>query len=132
MNRYFRTSSYLGGNYTLEHSANAAINKHVGDKYMCLPLPECKMFATYIWIDGSGDHLRCKTKVLNFYPACVDEFPHWGYDANQTGQNVGSHADNMLIPAAVYNDPFRRGKILSIIIIASFCLNHIYQNNNFR
>lgn len=51
---------------TLEQSPNAAINKSILDKYMTLPQPENKIQATYIWIDGTGEGLRCKDRTLEF------------------------------------------------------------------
>lgn len=53
---------------TLEQSPNACINKQIIDRYMSLPLPENKVQATYIWIDGTGQQVRCKDRTLDFIP----------------------------------------------------------------
>lgn len=53
---------------TLEQSPNAAINKTLLDKYMRLPLAESIVQATYIWIDGTGEGLRCKDRTIDFIP----------------------------------------------------------------
>lgn len=54
--------------HTLEESPNARINKHVLDRYTSLPLPDGQIIATYIWIDGTGENLRCKDRTLDFIP----------------------------------------------------------------
>lgn len=56
---------------TLDESPNACINKSILDKFMSLPMPEDKIQATYIWIDGSGEYLRCKDRTLDFIPKTV-------------------------------------------------------------
>ena len=38
------------------------------DHYMGLPQPEDRVQCTYVWIDGTGESLRSKTKTVNFIP----------------------------------------------------------------
>jgi hypothetical protein len=52
----------------LEESPNARINKTLLDRYSSLELPDGKIIATYIWIDGSNENLRCKDRTLDFIP----------------------------------------------------------------
>lgn len=53
---------------TLESSPNALINKKILDRYLTLELPENKIQATYIWIDGTDQYVRCKDRTLDFVP----------------------------------------------------------------
>lgn len=56
---------------TLESSPNALINKKILDRYLTLELPEDKIQATYIWIDGTDQNIRCKDRTLEFVPKAV-------------------------------------------------------------
>ena len=48
--------------------SSAATNKTVLDRYMRLPIPENKCQVLYVWIDGTGEYLRSKTKSVDFIP----------------------------------------------------------------
>jgi glutamine synthetase len=52
----------------LKDSPNAALDKTLLKKYLDLPQPENTIQAKYIWIDGTGEGLRCKTRTLDFVP----------------------------------------------------------------
>ena len=42
--------------------------------------------ACYIWIDGSGQGIRNKTKTLECKPTSVKDLPIWNYDGSSCYQ----------------------------------------------
>ena len=51
--------------------STALLNKTAMDKYMALDTNDQIVQAMYIWIDGTGESLRCKTRSLTKSPNSV-------------------------------------------------------------
>ena len=60
----------------------------------------------YVWIGGQNE-LRSKTKVINGKVDSLRDIPHWNYDGSSTGQAQGTDSEVVIIPRAIFNDPFR-------------------------
>ncbi|XP_065573400.1 glutamine synthetase-like [Artemia franciscana] len=103
-------------------SYSAATNKAVLDRYMSLPQPDNKILATYVWIDGTGEFVRTKTRTVDFCPKHPSDLPIWIFDGSSTYQAEGSNSDVYLYPRAMYQDPFNRGKN-KIVLCETFKYN---------
>lgn len=111
---------------------NAATDKQVLYRYLALDQPEDKVQALYVWIDGTGENLRSKTKTLDFEPKNPEDCPEWNFDGSSTGQASGENSDVYLNPVAIFKDPFRLGKNK---IVLCECLNHVklpLEKSNYR
>jgi len=65
--------------------------------------------AEYVWIGGSGQDVRSKTKTLTEKPTKPSDLPVWNFDGSSTGQAPGHDSEVYLVPRSIYRDPFRRG-----------------------
>lgn len=75
-----------------------------------------RIMAEYVWVGGNGPlDLRSKTRVLDRLPSSPEDLPHWNYDGSSTGQAPGHNSDVILVPRAVFRDPFRLGDNIIVI-----------------
>nr|XP_006137221.1 glutamine synthetase-like [Pelodiscus sinensis] len=86
-------------------SHSSKLNKMVRDQYMRLPQGGM-VLVTYIWIDGSGEGVRCKTRTMDQEPKCIEDVPEWNFDGSSTDQAEGSNSDMFLVPVSMFRDPF--------------------------
>nr|XP_020474483.1 glutamine synthetase-like isoform X1 [Monopterus albus] len=86
-------------------SPSSHLSKAVRQQYMSLPQGEtCQV--TYVWIDGTGEGLRSKTRTLYSEPKSIEDIPEWNFDGSSTYQAEGSNSDMYLIPVCMFKDPF--------------------------
>jgi len=105
--------------------------KQVLSHYLTLEQPDSGVQCMYIWIDGTGENVRAKTRTIEKEPKCPEELPIWNFDGSSTGQAEGSNSDVYLHPVALYNDPFRRGKN-KLVLCETYKYNKKPTETNFR
>lgn len=44
------------------------LNKKITEHFLSLPQPDDKIQVMYVWIDGTGETMRCKTKTMDSVP----------------------------------------------------------------
>nr|AHB50508.1 glutamine synthetase [Mayetiola destructor] len=107
-------------NKFLSTSPNAYLDKSVLNRYRALKYDPSKIQATYIWIDGTGEHIRLKDRILTRKPERVEDLPLWQYDGSSTYQALGGNSDTTLVPRAIYRDPFKVGEQDVIVVCDTY------------
>nr|XP_050033588.1 glutamine synthetase-like isoform X1 [Dermacentor andersoni] len=106
-------------------------NQALLSKYLSLPQPNNEIQCTYIWIDGSGQNLRCKTRTVEFEPQNVKDLPIWNFDGSSTGQAEGKNSDVHLYPVALFRDPFLGGPN-KLVLCETYKHDHTPHESNKR
>jgi len=85
----------------------AVTDKTTMERYMRLPIKPGTCQVTYVWIDGTDQQVRSKSRTLDHPPTCIKDVPVWNFDGSSTGQAEGKDSDVYLWPVRIYKDPFR-------------------------
>lgn len=95
-------------------------DKRIAAKYLALG-QNGNSIATYIWIDGSGEHLRSKTMTLDFVPKDSSELPVWSVDGSSCDlAEPGLSSDIYLKPCALFNDPHLPGNNNKLVLCETY------------
>ena len=100
--------------YGTTEQERSLLDPQILDRFLNLEQGD-KCLAEYVWIGGTGEDFRCKTRVLASAPKSVSELPSWNYDGSSTGQAPGDDSEVMLVPCAMYKDPFRPGNNILVL-----------------
>jgi len=110
---------------------DALLNKKTLQHYLTLPQSDDTTQVMYVWIDGTGENMRCKTKTVDSIPEKPEDLPIWNFDGSSTGQAEGSNSDVYLHPVALFNDPFRRGNN-KLVLCETYKYNKKPTETNYR
>ncbi|XP_076025629.1 glutamine synthetase-like [Genypterus blacodes] len=111
-------------------SLSSRFNKTVLQQYLSLPQGDTCL-VTYVWVDGTGQNVRAKTRTLDKEPQTIEDIPEWNFDGSSTSQAEGSNSDMFLIPARMFRDPFMRDPN-KLVICEVLKYNRIPAEHNLR
>jgi glutamine synthetase len=85
----------------------------------------------YVWIGGTGLDIRSKAKTVIGEVNSVKDLGEWNYDGSSTMQATTSASEILMIPVALFSDPFRGGNN-KIALCETFTTDYKPTSTNFR
>ncbi|KAH7936472.1 hypothetical protein HPB49_000003 [Dermacentor silvarum] len=81
-------------------------------RYLDLEQPDDAVFCTYVFVDGTLEKTRAKTRTLDFEPKRAEDCPEWTFCALLSYQwpDGGPESEAYLSPVALFRDPFLKGR----------------------
>lgn len=81
-------------------------------KYLELEQPDDVVFCTYVFVDGSLENVRAKTRTLDFEPKHPEDCPRWTFCGLGTYQwgDASAKSEMYMEPVALFRDPFLKGR----------------------
>jgi len=97
-------------------SAMTTINNMIIlDKYSKLPQGN-SVQATYVWIDGSGQSLRSRSRTLDYKPTKLEDIPKWNFKSRPCSLALDDYdSDTYLYPVRMYPCPFSQGENILVL-----------------
>lgn len=123
--------SYQPQGITMNNSLPQGLNKAAMRKYEDLEIPCNAILATYVWIDGTGLHIRSKDRTCDFIPSTHKDLPIWYFDGANTVQANPDNSDTFIFPEVLYHDPFRRGNHI-MVLADTYMFNYTPTPTNHR
>lgn len=90
-----------------------------------------KTIVEYVWIGGTGQDLRSKSKTFDRPIKSIDDLEEWNYDGSSTFQASTDSSEVLLRPVALFDDPFL-GEPNKIALCETYHVNGQPTNSNFR
>jgi glutamine synthetase len=63
----------------------------------------------YVWIGGTGLDIRSKSKTVKGEVKSIKDLEEWNYDGSSTKQASTESSEVLIVPVALFDDPFRGG-----------------------
>ena len=112
--RATRATVRMGAEPLSQQTGKYAMDQAVLDKYASLPRDQIQ--AEYVFIDADCTaRSKCRTLDAARVKQGVDRLPKWTYDGSSTGQAPGDDSEVIIVPRAVYKDPFRGGDNILVL-----------------
>lgn len=122
---------------SLNFRAQFALDKTITKRYLDLPQSADKVRCTYVFIDGTCENLRSKTRTVDFEPTSHEQLPLWESCLRipvtaKDGSITTPLVDIYLKPVALFRCPFTHGKNKLVMCETLLCDMQPFATNKRR